>query len=63
MRDRYIIVTWPEIQDFQELDGFEDNSCLINDEKWIFDFGPSAYFIKEDWYETKCDKIYERNRS
>lgn len=52
MSDKYIVVGWPESQDLMELEGFEDNSYLINDEQGISDFGYSAYFVSEDWLNT-----------
>lgn len=41
LSDAYIVVTWPEVQDFMEKDWFEEEAVLdIN-----ATFGPSAYFI------------------
>ena len=45
MKDKYIIIQWPEIQYFMELKGFRENFYLINDEKEIEEFGSSAYFV------------------
>lgn len=45
----YVVVTWPNSQDLMEVEGFEDNSYLINDERGIRDFGPSAYFVDVKW--------------
>lgn len=45
----YEVVCWPEIQDLMELDGFEENAYLVNDEKGIEDFGSSAYFVDVEW--------------
>lgn len=45
----YVVVTWPDSQDLMEVEGFEDNSYLINDEMGIRDFGPSAYFVDVKW--------------
>lgn len=49
--EEYIVVQWPEIQDYMDLNGFNENSYLINDEKGINDFGSSAYFVNKEWYE------------
>jgi hypothetical protein len=49
MNDKYEIIVWPEIQELMELDGFEDNSYLINDEKGLEEFGSSAYFVNSNW--------------
>lgn len=48
--EKYIVVTWPDVQELMTAEGFEDNSYLINDEKGVDDFGSSAYFVKESWY-------------
>lgn len=50
MKDKYVIVCWPEIQELMELEGFQENSYLINDDRGMEDFGSSAYFVKESWY-------------
>ena len=49
MEEEYIPLSFPEVQDLFEQEGFDDNSYLINDEKGIKDFGPCAYFIKKKW--------------
>jgi len=40
-RDSYVIVTWPESQEYMEEDWFEDEAILDTDSK----FGSSAYLI------------------
>lgn len=50
MRERFIIIQWPEIQDFMDEDFFEEHSYLINDTKGMEEYGSSAYFVEEDWY-------------
>lgn len=45
----YVVVTWPDSQNLMEVEGFEDNSYLINDEKGMEDFGSSAYFVSVEW--------------
>ena len=42
----YIVITWPQIQNFMTKEGFEENSHLINDDKG---FGSSAYFVNLAW--------------
>ena len=46
---RYIVVSWPEVQDLMELEGFREHSYLINDDQGLNDFGSSAYFVDEQW--------------
>ena len=52
----YVVIQWPHIQHYMDLEGFEENSYLINDEKGINEFGSSAYFVNEDWL-NKLDVI------
>ena len=49
MENLYIIIQWPEIQSLMDLEGFRENSYLINDEKGIEEFGSSAYFVNIKW--------------
>jgi hypothetical protein len=46
-RDIYIIVQWPESQDFIG----KHNCHLINDEEGYEKYGSSAYFVRIDEYE------------
>lgn len=50
--DKFVVVTWPEVQDLMEQEGFEENSYLINDDKGLDDFGSSAYFVRESWLKS-----------
>lgn len=53
MEKTYVVIQWPDIQSCMDLEGFEDNSYLINDEKGLDDFGSSAYFISKEWLISK----------
>lgn len=50
MGNDYIVITWPDVQELFEVEGFRENSYLINDDKGIEDFGSSAYFVDKSWY-------------
>lgn len=47
--DDFVIITWPEIQDFMNVEGFEENSCLLNTEPMLTEYGSSAYFVRKEW--------------
>lgn len=49
MNDTYEIVCWPDVQHLFGLEGFYDNSYLVNDDKGLEDFGSSAYFVNSEW--------------
>jgi len=54
----YVVITWPEIQYYMDLDGFDENSSLINDEPMLSEYGSSAYFVDEDWLEEADELLY-----
>ena len=49
------VVCWPESQMLMELDGFEENSYLVNDDKGLLEFGSSAYFVNRKWLEENVE--------
>lgn len=49
--ETFVIITWPEIQEFMEIDGFDDNACLVNDVPFISQYGSLAYFVRVSWLE------------
>ena len=51
MGKTFKVVMWPDVQDYMEKDGFEDNSYLINDDKGLEEYGSSAYFVDTEWLE------------
>ena len=59
---KYVVVTFPDVQSLMDIEGFNENSYLVNDEQGIEDFGSSAYFVDEDWLNnatgtmSECDK-------
>ena len=49
----YDVVLWPDSQDLMELDGFDENSYLINDEEGLEMFGSSAYVVSKMWLDSQ----------
>lgn len=47
--ETYVAITFPEIQEYMEQEGFEENAYLINDEHGINVFGSSSYFVNTEW--------------
>lgn len=43
--DKYILVTWPDSQDYMELSWFRKEAFLANPTEDNIDIGSSAYFI------------------
>lgn len=50
MRD-YEIIDWSNIQDYMDLEGFEENSNLITPNDSI-EIGSSTYLIDNEWYDS-----------
>ncbi len=51
MNDIFTVILWPEIQDLMDMNGFDENSCLINDDPLLSEYGSSAYFVRTSWLE------------
>ena len=54
-KDTFEVVCWPESQMLMELDGFEENSYLVNDDRSLLEFGSSAFFVNRKWLEEKVN--------
>lgn len=50
--DEWVPICWPEIQEYMDKEGFEDNASLINDEFMLPYYGPSSYFVCKKWMDT-----------
>lgn len=61
MKDKFIVVRWPDIQQLMGEQGFDENSHLINDDLGLKKFGSSSYFVNEDWYLNTENIIKYRN--
>ena len=51
-KERFTVVTWPDSQNLMELEGFEENSFLVNDNKGMDKYGSSAYFVRISWLNS-----------
>ena len=54
-KETFEVVCWPESQMLMELDGFEENSYLVNDDRGMLEFGSSAFFVNRKWLEEKVN--------
>ena len=52
----YNVITWPDIQNYMNIDGFEEHSILLNSEEEIKKYGSSAYLIEYKWLK-KANRI------
>ena len=50
--NEFIVIRWPEIQELMEVNGFEQNCCLINDDPFIQEYESSAYFVRVNWLKN-----------
>ena len=53
--EEYEIIGWPEIQNFSDLDDFNEHATLVepNDSMGI---GSSTYLVEKEWIESLKDK-------
>ena len=49
--DQYVIIGWPEIQEIMELDGFEANATLI-EENIRMGIDSSTYLVDKEWLNS-----------
>ena len=59
--ENYIIVCWPEIQEYMDKEGFDKNSSLITDEHLVDLYGSSAYFVSKTWINKHKQARQEAN--
>ena len=52
----YVLITWPEIQEYMEYEGFREHSCLADDEYFFNSYGSSAYFVDVEWLMEMYEK-------
>ncbi|MCC8115093.1 MAG: hypothetical protein LIP03_14100 [Bacteroidales bacterium] len=57
--EKYVTITWPEIQELMEKEGFDENAHLINDETGLDRFGSCAYFVRLDWLNESTDNAHK----
>lgn len=56
----YELVTWPEIQEYMDSEGFEEHSCLADDDYFFGTYGSSAYFVDKEWKEKVDNELKNR---
>lgn len=49
--ENFEIIGWPDIQEFMELDGFKENSTLI-DPNPNMGIGSSTYLVDKEWLDS-----------
>lgn len=50
--DDFIIIPFPEIQEFMVKEDFDENASLANDEWTLDKYGSSAYFVNKKWLNS-----------
>ena len=49
--DDFIIIGWPEIQKYMELERFEENTALITPNPYL-GIDSSTYLVDKNWYNS-----------
>lgn len=57
MKDTFVVVMWPESQELMELEGFDENACLVNDSPFLEEYGSSAFFVRQSWLTLKEQEV------
>ena len=57
--NKFIAISFPDIQEYQDLDGFDENSTLINDGPLMEEYGLSAYMVRLGWFYRQSGTIGE----
>ena len=57
LSNKFIVVTWPNVQKLM-VEGFAKNAVLIDDEKGLEDFGPSACFVNAEWARSVLPELF-----
>lgn len=55
MIEEFELIGWPEIQFYMELDGFTENSTLV-DPNTNIGIDSSTYLVSKSWLESLIDK-------
>ena len=55
-KDTFEVVCWPESLTLMDIDGFDENAYLVNDDKGLLEFGSSAYFVDRRWLEENVEQ-------
>ena len=53
--DNYVVLEWTEAQKYEEMDGWSENSTLINPNSYM-GIGYCTYLVNKDWYE-QCSSM------
>lgn len=50
--DDFTVISWPEVQELMDKEGFDTNASLANDEWCLEEYGSSAYFVNKKWLNS-----------
>ena len=52
MKEEFIVIQWPEVQELMEFEGFSENAALVNTRPLYDEFGDSAFFVRKQWLDS-----------
>lgn len=62
-KDDYVLIQWPEIQEYMDEYGFDQWACLANSDEFVKMYGSSAYFVSKPWLDAMLKKRYEEQEA
>lgn len=48
----FVIISWPVVQELMDIEGFDTNASLANDEWALAKYGSQAYFVNKQWLNS-----------
>lgn len=51
MKDEFIVIPWPDVQELMGFEDFSDNAALVTGPLYD-EFGDSAFFVRKQWLDS-----------
>ena len=55
--DIFVVIGWPDCQEYMEKSGWNENSALVNTDSLYEEYGDSAYFVRKSWLDDIKKKV------
>lgn len=62
-KDDYVLIQWPEIQEYMGEYGFDQWACLADSDEFVGMYGSSAYFVSKPWLDAVLKKRHEEEEA
>lgn len=62
-KEDYVLIPWPEIQEYMYDYGFDQEACLADSDEFVRMYGSSAYFVNKLWLDSVLKKRHEEEEA